>query len=50
MAKKVTFKRRPGIRSARRRAYVQLAPKQQIPGFELPKKSKEDKNKNNKGQ
>lgn len=50
-AKKVTFKRRPGIRSVRRRAYVQLAPKQQIPGFELPKKSKEDKkNKKEKGQ
>ena len=46
-AKKVNFKRKPGIRSVRRRAYVQLAPKQQIPGFELPKQ-KEDKDKKEK--
>lgn len=43
-AKKVNFKRKPGTRSARRKAYVQLAPKQQIPGFELPKKDKKEKN------
>lgn len=39
-AKKVNFKRKPGIRSVRRKAYIQLAAKQQIPGFELPKKEK----------
>ena len=33
-AKKVNFKRRPGARSIRRKAYVQLPPKQRIPGFE----------------
>lgn len=49
-AKKVKFKRIPGVRSARRRAYVQLAAKQQIPGFELPKKkdAKEDKKEKSK--
>jgi len=36
-AKKVNFRRRPGQRSARRRAYIQLAKGQVIPGFELPK-------------
>lgn len=44
-AKKVSFKRRPGVRSVRRRAYVQLAPKQQIPGFELPKQKENKKEK-----
>ena len=48
-AKRVNFKRKPGIRSVRRRAYVQLAPKQQIPGFELPK-PKDGKDKKEKGQ
>ncbi len=43
-AKKVNFKRKPGVRSVRRKAYVQLAAKQQIPGFELPKQ-KETKEK-----
>jgi large subunit ribosomal protein L23 len=41
-AKKVSFRRRPGTRSVRRRAYVQLSHNQTIPGFELPKQ-KEDK-------
>ncbi len=40
-AKKVNFKRKPGVRSVRRKAYVQLAAKQLIPGFELPKKKGE---------
>lgn len=44
-AKKVNFKRKPGVRSVRRRAYVQLAPKQQIPGFELPKQTDDKKEK-----
>ncbi|MEX1052118.1 MAG: 50S ribosomal protein L23 [Patescibacteria group bacterium] len=42
-AKKVKFKRQPGLRSARRKAYIQLAAKQQIPGFELPKDKDKDK-------
>jgi large subunit ribosomal protein L23 len=44
-AKKVKFKRKPGVRSARRKAYIQLKEKQHIPGFELPKEkdSKKDK-------
>lgn len=33
-AKKVNFKRRPGMRAMIRKAYVQLPPKQKIPGFE----------------
>ncbi len=33
-AKKVNFKRRPGVRPMIRKAYVQLPPKQKIPGFE----------------
>lgn len=33
-AKKVNFKRRPGVRNQIRKAYVQLPPKQKIPGFE----------------
>jgi len=41
-AKKVSFRRKPGQRSIRRKAYIQLAAKQHIPGFELPKQ-KEDK-------
>lgn len=44
-AKKVNFKRREGVRSKRRKAYVQLAPKQHIPGIELPKEEKETKKK-----
>lgn len=40
-AKKVSFKRRAGVRTARRHAYIQLAPKQLIPGFELPKQKEE---------
>lgn len=44
-AQKTSFKRRPGIRTARRHAYIQLAPKQQIPGFELPKQKEEQKEK-----
>lgn len=42
-AKRVNFKRKPGIRSARRKAYVQLAPKQKIAGFEVQKDDKADK-------
>ncbi len=33
-AKSVNFKRRPGKRAMIRKAYVQLPPKQKIPGFE----------------
>ncbi|MEX0594516.1 MAG: 50S ribosomal protein L23 [Patescibacteria group bacterium] len=47
-AKKVNFKRKPGVRAARRKAYVQLAPKQHIPGFELPKDKDKDKDKDKK--
>ena len=36
-AKKVSFKRVKGLRSIRRKAYVQLKAKQQIPGFEALK-------------
>lgn len=42
-AKKVSFKRRPGVQTRRRKAYIQLAAKQRIPGYELPKQ-KEEKN------
>ncbi|HUD20481.1 MAG TPA: 50S ribosomal protein L23 [Candidatus Saccharimonadales bacterium] len=38
-AKKVNFKRHAGERSIRRKAYVQLPPKQQIPGFEVLKEA-----------
>jgi len=47
-AKKVNFKRVAGVRTARRKAYIQLAAKQVIPGFELPK-NKDDKDKKEKG-
>lgn len=36
-AKQVSFKRVKGMRSIRRKAYVQLKDKQQIPGFEALK-------------
>lgn len=36
-AKKVKFKRRPGLQSIRRKAYVQLPAKITIPGFEVLK-------------
>ena len=42
-AKKVMFRRKPGVRNARRKAYVQLAPKQKIPGFEVQKDADEPK-------
>jgi large subunit ribosomal protein L23 len=41
-AKKVSFKRKPGIRTARRRAYVQINPKQKIAGFEIQKETKDE--------
>ena len=41
-AKRVKFKRLPGVQTARRKAYVQLKKGQKLPGFELPKQ-KEDK-------
>lgn len=41
-AKKVTFKRIKGEQVRRRKAYVQLAKGQKLPGFELPK-DKDDK-------
>ncbi|MCR4277470.1 MAG: 50S ribosomal protein L23 [Candidatus Berkelbacteria bacterium] len=41
-AKRVKFKRLPGVQTARRKAYVQLRQGQKLPGFELPKQ-KEDK-------
>lgn len=44
-AKKVTFRRKPGLRSVRRKAYVQLAPKQKIAGFEMQKDAKAEENK-----
>ncbi len=36
-AKQVNFKRRQGMQSVRRKAYVQLPPKTTIPGFEVLK-------------
>lgn len=33
-ARKVNFQRRAGVQAARRKAYIQLAPKQKIAGFE----------------
>ena len=44
-AKKVNFKRRKGIRTQIRKAYVQLMPKQKIPGFESLTEKKEEKKK-----
>lgn len=41
-AKRVKFKRLPGIQTARRKAYVQLKKGQKLHGFELPKQ-KDDK-------
>lgn len=41
-AKRVKFKRLPGVQTARRKAYVQLKKGQKLQGFELPKQ-KEDK-------
>jgi large subunit ribosomal protein L23 len=40
-AKAVVFKRKKGMRSVRRKAYVQLPPKATIPGFETLKENKE---------
>lgn len=40
-AKKVKFKRIPGIQAGRRKAYVQLKKGQKLPGFELPKQKEE---------
>ncbi|OGD61495.1 50S ribosomal protein L23 [Candidatus Berkelbacteria bacterium RIFCSPLOWO2_01_FULL_50_28] len=42
-AKKVSFKRHIGTRARRSHAYVQLASKQHLPGFELPKPKEEKK-------
>jgi len=36
-AKRVKFKRIPGVQAPRRKAYVQLKKGQKLPGFELPK-------------
>lgn len=44
-AKTVNFKRKPGLRSVRRKAYIQLAPKQKIAGFEVQKEAKEKEEK-----
>lgn len=41
-AKRVKFKRVPGVQSARRKAYVQLKKGQKLPGFELPKEVKSE--------
>ena len=46
-AKKVKFKRLPGVQTARRKAYVQLKKGQKLPGFELPKQNKQEPNSNN---
>jgi len=45
-AKTVTFRRHKGTQSARRKAYVQLPPKTQIPGFEVLKENKKAEEKN----
>lgn len=42
-AKKVKFKRKPGVQASSRKAYVQLKEGQKMPGFELPKQEKEKK-------
>lgn len=48
-AKTVTFRRRKGLQKVRRKAYVQLPPKQMIPGFEsLKEKDKKEKEENAK--
>jgi len=41
--KKVTFRRIKGVRSKRRRAYIQLADKARLRGFELPKQTTKEK-------
>ncbi len=46
-AKRVKFKRLPGVQTARRKAYVQLKKGQKLPGFELPKQNKQEPNSNN---
>lgn len=40
-AKRVKFKRIPGVQPVRRKAYVQLKSGQKLPGFELPKQKEE---------
>ena len=40
-AKRIKFKRRDGVQTARRKAYVQLKEGQKLPGFELPKTKEE---------
>lgn len=48
-AKKVAFKRVKGVRARIRKAYVQLPPKQTIPGFEgLTQKDEKTTSKENK--
>lgn len=47
-AKRIKFKRIPGVQSARCKAYVQLKSGQKLPGFELPKQEKNDKTKEGK--
>lgn len=42
-AKRVSFKRQPGVQPVRHKAYVQLKPKQILPGFELPKEKSKTK-------
>lgn len=41
-AKAVSFKRRKGLRSVRRKAYVQLPPKTVLTGFESLKENKKE--------
>ena len=45
-AKRVKFKRLPGVQTARRKAYVQLKKGQNLPGFELHKQNKQEPNSN----
>ena len=44
-AKQVNFKRIKGVRSAIKKAYVQLKKGQKLPGFELPKQKEDTKEK-----
>jgi ribosomal protein L23 len=47
-AKKVRFRQKPGTQAKRRKAYVQLPPKQKIAGFESLTENKDSKTKNDK--
>ena len=49
-AKKVNFKRKPGTRPTRHKAYVQLKAKQVIPGFEVLKEAEKQAAKTEKVQ